>query len=349
MYRRPRLRCSPAFPYIEEDPRSNVPLSCYAIGDGTVHRRRRRGPLGEYAGGNRTLRGEGTAEGGRPGPPPSACAKGGGRPNPPEVPPYLPAPSSGEEGRRGKGVRCGPPPGKNPEGGTLRLSGEGEGEALRREAPSASPPAFAGEGRFRVGRRGTHRGLPPRRCRRGDGRGEEKPRGAVGSPTPWSHPRMGASTALRPSTRTPPPRRRPRAHGGRRGGKGAGHRGPQGEQLRWRVLLGGPPDRGVNHDPDGFVATRRPSAALFDGPSRKPKGGGAPRPPVGRSGASRCFGGGMAASKPTPQSVMRWRTGSSNEPGESLGDLGRWSGLFPLRLRTFAPGVSRLRAAFGDA
>lgn len=57
MYRRPRLRCSPAFPYIEEDPRSNVPLSCYAIGDGTVHRRRRRGPLGEYAGGNHTLPG----------------------------------------------------------------------------------------------------------------------------------------------------------------------------------------------------------------------------------------------------------------------------------------------------
>lgn len=102
----------------------------------------------------------------------------------------------------------------------------------------------------------------------------------------------------------------------------------------------------------GFVTTNRRRAALFDGPFRRPKWGEAsPSHLAERSAerASRGFGEGMAASKPTPQSVMRWRTGSPNEPGESLGDLGRWSGLFPLRLRTFAPGVSQLRAAFGDA
>lgn len=39
---RPRLRCSPVFPYIEEEPRSNVPLSCYAIGGAPKHRQRRK-------------------------------------------------------------------------------------------------------------------------------------------------------------------------------------------------------------------------------------------------------------------------------------------------------------------
>jgi len=225
--------------------------------------------------------GGGHGGGGRHGPP-ALRLRGRGRPPESSRSPPLPpgAAPSEEEGRRRAGVRCEPPPGKNPEGDILHLNGEGgEGEALRRKLPSA-PPLLNLHRRRPLPRRATGNAprTLPRLCRPEDGRGEGKPWGAVGSPTPWVHPHTGASTALHPSTRTPLPRRRSKAHGGRRGREGARRRGPRGEQLRWRVFLGGPPDRSVNHGPDGFVTTRRPSAALFDGPSRKPKGGGAPLP-----------------------------------------------------------------------
>lgn len=99
-------------------------------------------------------------------PPLAARAASGRPPFSPGVPPFVPGANSSpgsENGTEGKGSGADRRR-KNPQRRyTFALAAEGEKAGTTAEGfpPRPAPRAFAGEGRFRVGRRSTHHGLTP--------------------------------------------------------------------------------------------------------------------------------------------------------------------------------------------